>query len=55
MRQSGLAARILRENPASLATDKIIDADDDIIPQCGLERRIIDFLNKIRKFSRFRA
>src|SRR5258707_7262352 len=43
--------QILRDKSAAPASDEIVDADDDVIPQCGFERRVIDFPDEIGKFS----
>lgn len=48
--EPGLAHRILRNHPASLAPNEIVDAGDDVIPQRRLKRCIVDFFNEVRKF-----
>jgi hypothetical protein len=40
--------QVLLDQPARPAADKVVDADDNLIPQCGFESRIVDFLDQVR-------
>jgi hypothetical protein len=52
MRNSKLADRILREDAAGLATNKIVDAHHDVVPSRRLKRRIVDILDELGNLLR---
>jgi len=51
MRDTELADLVFREDTAGAAADKFVDADDDIAPTRGLERRIVDVLDQVQSLA----
>jgi hypothetical protein len=51
VRHAEFADRILREHTAGLAADKVLDFDDDVIPQGRLQSGIVDGLDEVGKYS----